>query len=1011
MRSLIVAAACLSGASLFGCDSSDKIAPSITITPSATSGSLAVTGPTDFTAQLVNISGDVAWSVTAGTVSPATGLHVTYTPPPGSATAMLTATIDRLQATVAIAAAPSKITDKTIPGLTAPVTVMYDAQDIPHIQCAAAVDCIAVQGYVQARDRWFPMDFIRHVARGHLAEMIGADGLSSDVQLRTLFTTRDGKRVEEELVKAVDAQTKVLLDGFVRGVNAYINELKLSPATALGGEYSQLPFPLTAADLALWTPEDTLAVARLNQFQLSESLNAELANSVFALTYGSEGTHPDADRMSVWIRAASPSGERGHTLSPGPAHGPIPAVPASVRAPRNLSKWAAGLRALEAGTAALHDRLRPADATVGSNNWVVSATKSAAGVAMVANDPHLSLQYPPLFHLSTMTSSNAADNLNLTGGSFPGIPGALVGRGAHVGWGVTVVGYDVTDLYLEQFLPQGNCPTAAPCVLFKGAPVATVVAPFSPVRPFLVRIGPGAAGLVDAGDAAVRTAHPTLPAVPAAAIVVPHHGPIVKAPDGAGKAISVRWTGHEVNTQDLKAFYGLNTATSVDDAVNALKNYAVGAQNFVLADDAGHIAYDPHALVPLRRFANAANAPDKIHAPWFPLPNDGSAEWGDGVADCAAPTGAPAACWTADADLPFGKDPAKGYFFTANADPIGVSDDNNPLGHPPYLSYDWDDSSGLRATRIEEMIEAALTANGKVSPDDMAAIQSDHVSRLGKALTQIIDAIPATGTPPDFALARAILDQWATNHWDCPSGVVGTDPKGPADGTLAVVQNSAGCFLFHTFLRTLVTNVFADDLKVAGQGINGLAAVKALLYMLRLAPNDPNLLALTAFCNDVDANGVRIGAVKTCGQQLVTALVTAFGTLSAALGPDTTKWTWGRVHVIKPVSLLALVTTNYSPGPFARPGGAFTVDVGSPSLSGSGLDFTYGSGGNVRHISLMDPTKPKTRMQLPGPVRDGPTFNVGPNLLGQWVKNTYFDYAIGDQINSIAVATQSFKAQ
>ena len=63
----------------------------------------------------------------------------------------------------------------------------------------------------------------------------------------------------------------------------------------------------------------------------------------------------------------------------------------------------------------------------------------------------------------------------------------------------------------------------------------------------------------------------------------------------------------------------------------------------------------------------------------------------------------PATCWIADALLPQGKDPAKGYFFTANADPTatGVSDDNNPLAHPPYLSFDWDDSTGFRATRID----------------------------------------------------------------------------------------------------------------------------------------------------------------------------------------------------------------------------------------------------------------------------------------------------------------------
>src|SRR5204863_9995502 len=129
-------------------------------------------------------------------------------------------------------------------------------------------------------------------------------------------------------------------------------------------------------------------------------------------------------------------------------------------------------------TAALHDQLRPADASIGSNNWVVSAAKSATHVAMVANDPHLSLQYPPLFHLATMTSSKESDNLDITGGSFPGLPRALVGRGKHVGWGVTVVGYDVTDLYIEQFALPASCTNGPPCVLFgtPGAPVSLVVA-------------------------------------------------------------------------------------------------------------------------------------------------------------------------------------------------------------------------------------------------------------------------------------------------------------------------------------------------------------------------------------------------------------------------------------------------------------------------------------------------------------------------------------------------------
>src|SRR5262245_38186666 len=100
MRSMTVAAAWLCAASLCGCTTSDKIASSITITPSGSSGPIQVNGPTEFTAVLVNVSGDVTWTVSAGTLSPSTGLHVTFTPPPGNATATLNASIERLQDSV-----------------------------------------------------------------------------------------------------------------------------------------------------------------------------------------------------------------------------------------------------------------------------------------------------------------------------------------------------------------------------------------------------------------------------------------------------------------------------------------------------------------------------------------------------------------------------------------------------------------------------------------------------------------------------------------------------------------------------------------------------------------------------------------------------------------------------------------------------------------------------------------------------------------------------------------------
>ncbi len=1004
MRTRLVVAACVFGA-FIGCSSNPDTSPSLTISPSGSGSALAISGPTDFTATLVNSTDAVTWSVTGGgTLSGSDGFHVSFAPPLGTGSETLTATAGALTASVTIASTPATLTAGTVPGLSAPVTVQYDAEDIPHINCAIALDCFAVQGFIQARDRFFPMDFLRHVARSNLAELIGLDGLSQDVQLRTLFITRDGKRLEGELVKAMDPQTAAVVASFTSGVNAYLTQLAAAGG-ALPGEYQQLPFPLTPADIAPWTPQDTMALARLEQFELSESLDEESEYGKIAATYLASSP----DKVNAYVRAAAPPTEQAHTLAAAPFSLRTPAAKGTLPA-RNIAKWASVLGSTNATFKALKKRLRPMGAAVGSNNWVVGSAKSATGVSMVANDPHLGLQYPPLFHLSVMTSATASDNLNLAGGAFPGLPGALVGRGAHVGWGVTVVGYDVTDLYLEQIQVSG-CPAAPiPCVKFNGSLTSVLPVP----ETYNARIGPGLGGIVDVTS--------TLPAAEQTVLIVPQHGPIISADSATGTAVSVRWTGQEGNTDDLAAFLGLDTATDVDSAVTALKNYATGAQNFVLADDAGHIAYDPHALVPVRRFADVTLHGANVIPPWFPVPGDGTAEWGDGTNNCAATGATPVAatCWLADAVLPQGKDPAKGYFFTANSDPTntgsnggGVSDGNNPLAFPPYMSFDWDDSSGFRATRIDQLLNAAITGHGNVTEADMEAIQSDHVSRLGKVFTDIIATLPASGDPSDAA-ARAILAQWATNGWDCPSGLTGSDPnESAADPTPVVQQNSAGCFLFHEFGRTLLNNVFADDIALTGTSLDGLAAVKGMIFMLDLnngVNTAPEIAAQSTFCNDVDASGATI-ATHTCEEQVVTALITAYDAMSSGLGSDSTGWVWGRHHTIQPVSLLALVTTNYSPGPFARPGGLFTVDVGNPSLDGGGLDFPYTSGGNVRHISLMDPANPVVKMQLPGPERDGPVTILGPNLIGQWVLNIYFDFAFGAQINAAAVSTQTFTAQ
>jgi len=287
----------------------------------------------------------------------------------------------------------------------------------------------------------------------------------------------------------------------------------------------------------------------------------------------------------------------------------------------------------------------------------------------------------------------------------------------------------------------------------------------------------------------------------------------------------------------------------------------------------------------------------------------------------------------------------------------------------------------------------------------MESIQSDHVSRAGAAFQRVLATYPAQPANPSFEAARTLLAGWKTDGFGCPTGLLGADPSSsPADPDRTRAADSAACYLFHAFLRTLLQDVFADDLAVARLDVDGGQAIKGMLHML-----ENPATADQSFCNDVDAAGVTV-APHTCAAQVVSALATAYDTLAASHGSDPGSWAWGRVHTMQPVSQFPLVTTGYRPGPFARPGGAFTVDVGNPSLSGAGQSFAFGSSANVRQVSLMDPAAPTIRMQLPGPERSLPVGAfVGPDLLGEWVANTYFDYAHGSgQAQAAAVTTQTF---
>jgi hypothetical protein len=219
--------------------------------------------------------------------------------------------------------------------------------------------------------------------------------------------------------------------------------------------------------------------------------------------------------------------------------------------------------------------------------------------------------------------------------------------------------------------------------------------------------------------------------------------------------------------------------------------------------------------------------------------------------------------------------------------------------------------------------------------------------------------------------------------------------------------NSAACLLFHTFLRRVTEQTFVDEEAVAGVGRAPGNEVRALLTLFSGQVANPNNL----FCRTVGKQG-QVLANTSCVDQVLNALGWSYAYLRTNYGA-VTNWRWGRVHTLTfdfMVPGYPFVDPAYHPGPYARPGGAWTVDVGAPApLPSTNLSFPYRSGGNVRWVAAMDGQLAHTFMQLPG-VESGNAYpaTTQPTMLTQWVQNQYFNFPVNiTDVTSVSSETFS----
>ncbi len=442
------------------------------------------------------------------------------------------------------------------------VTVHRDSFGIPHIYATSTADLFRAQGYVEAQDRFFQMDFWRHIGAGRLAEMFGDSQVETDRFLRALgFESL--ARAELDLMPDELLQ---ILQWYAEGVNAY---LEVNSGASLSLEYAILPLQSPGYEPEPWEPVDTLIWAKVMSWDLSGNFREEIARTLLAADLSVEQVdqlyppYPD-DHPVIAPSGIRESGAVGLTQVP----------PGAVTALRSVAE---GKRSIDSLTGGGFEG-------IGSNSWVVGGALTGTGAPILANDPHLGIQMPSIWYQVGLhcTPVDHSCPFDVVGFSFAGTPGVVIGHNANIAWGVTNQSTDTQDLYIERINPENayQYEVDGTWVDMEVRTETIVVAGGEPIEYEVrtTRHGPIISGLFAPADEleAIDTGYPE------------------------GYEIALAWQTLQPSTL-VEAIIGLNKAANWEEFRTALSAWDIAAQSVVYADIEGNIGYQSTGAVPIRQ--------------------------------------------------------------------------------------------------------------------------------------------------------------------------------------------------------------------------------------------------------------------------------------------------------------------------------------------------------------------------------------------------------------------------
>jgi penicillin amidase len=528
----------------------------------------------------------------------------------------------------------------TLQGLKEKVTVRRDARWIPYIEAANDNDLFFAQGYITASDRLWQMDLLRRVSRGELAEIFGKQVIEEDKRWRRYGFAKTA----EDSMATLNPQLKKALEDYARGVNAYIATL----------DKDSLPpeFKILQYSPAPWKPTDTICIGKILADGLSSTWRQDLIRATVQ--------NLPKEKLGDLTNNVTPYDVVLFGKDVSEVQSPKSKIQSQLDINNDDLRFAekdAELRENSLSRVGLY-----AEDLAASNNWVISGKRTADGKPMLANDPHLQPAAPGIWYLTHLSTPD----MRVSGVTFPGVPGIVLGHNENIAWGATNVGPDVQDLYRETFNERGEYKTPA-----------------------------GWEKIVLRKEEIKVRANPLAPATETQTFEVEEtrHGPIIT--DEIGQKWALKWTARDPKNQEFEAFFLLNRARNWKDFQNALKTYGGAAQNFVYADTAGNIGWIAAGKIPVRRTGDGS------------LPYDGSTDAGDWIG------------YIPFADLPQLYNPKEGFIVTANQRTVGTD-------YKYYSIMTRDAANPWRARRIYNL----LKDNTKVTMDEVRDVQHDVYSNV-----------------------------------------------------------------------------------------------------------------------------------------------------------------------------------------------------------------------------------------------------------------------------------------